>query len=297
VPAQLGVLGIARTLADAGVIRSQVGFAALALLRGTARSLKAGEYEIPRGASVLAVLQLIEVGKVKPHFIVLPEGATVRDLARELQAQGIARADDVLRLASSPFFAQSLGIEADGIEGYLFPDTYQVAKGMRVEEILGRMVHRLREKVATPEILARAKARGLNLNELLTFASIVEKEAVLPEERPVIAAVFWNRLRRHMPLQADPTVAYAVGKEGHPPTRADLQIDDPFNTYRYRGLPPSPIANPGLGTVEAVLSPAHVPYLYFVAQDARQHYFSTTLAEHEQAVARYRQSRARIGAL
>lgn len=297
IPPQQGLLDVARILADAGVIRSRPGFVALAVLRGTARLLKAGEYEIPRGATLLATLQLLEAGKVKPHLIVLPEGFTVRDLARQLEAEGIARAADVLRVASSPVFAQSLGIEASSVEGYLFPDTYQVTRGTRVEEILGRMVQRFRQKIATPDVLARAEARGLSLHELATLASIIEKEAVLPEEQPVIAGVFWNRLKRDMPLQADPTVAYAVGKDGRAPTREDLLVDHPFNTYRYRGLPPGPIGNPGRPAVEAALQPAPVPYLYFVSIDDRQHHFSTTLEEHQRAVARYRQNRPRAGAL
>jgi UPF0755 protein len=234
---------------------------------------------------------------VKPHLIVLPEGFTVRELARQLEAEGIARAADVLQVASDPFFAQSLGLDAQGLEGYLFPDTYRVTKGMRVEEVLGRMVHRFREKIATPELLAEAAARGLSLHELVTFASIVEKEAVVPEERPLIAGVFWNRLHRDMPLQADPTVAYAVGKDGRAPTRDDLQVHSPFNTYRHHGLPPGPIANPGRASIEATLAPAKVPYLYFVSVDDRHHYFSVSLDEHNQAVARYRASRGRGGAL
>jgi UPF0755 protein len=145
--------------------------------------------------------------------------------------------------------------------------------------------------------LTRLQAHGLSLHELVTLASIVEKEAVLAEERPVIAGVFWNRLRRDMPLQADPTVAYAVGKDGRAPTRDDLQVDHPFNTYRNRGLPPGPIANPGLAAIQAVLSPAKVPYLYFVSIDDRQHHFSTTLEEHQQAVLRYRQAKTRARAL
>jgi len=297
VPPQLGLLGIARLLADQGVIRSPYAFVALALLRGTARSLKAGEYEIPRHATLLTTLQLLEAGKVKPHVIVLPEGFTVRELARQLEAEGIAGSADVLRVATSPFFARSLGIEADAVEGYLFPDTYQLTKGMRVEEILGRMVQRFREQIATPEVLDRARQLGLSLHELVTLASIIEKEAVLPAERPIIAGVFWNRLRRAMPLQADPTVAYAVGKDGQAPTREDLLVDHPFNTYRNRGLPPGPIGSPGRASVEAALRPARVPYLYFVSIDHRQHYFSTTLEEHRQAVARSRLSRARAGAL
>lgn len=297
IPPQQGLFAVARLLRDAGVIRSPLAFATLAVLRGTARSLKAGEYEIPRGASLLATLQLIEAGKVKPHLIVLPEGATVRELAHQLESEELARAADVLQLASDRFFAQSLGLEAPGLEGYLFPDTYRVTKGTRVEEILGRMVHRFREKIATPEVLAQAAARGLSLHELVTFASIVEKETAVPEERAIIAGVFWNRLHRAMPLQADPTVAYAVGKEGRAPTREDLQVDSPFNTYRYRGLPPSPIANPGRAAIAAALEPANVPYLYFVSIDDRHHHFSATLDEHNQAVARYRANRGRSGTL
>ena len=295
IPPQQGLLGVAQLLGEAGVIRSRLAFVALALLRGTARSLKAGEYEIPQGASLLTTLQLIETGKVRPHLIVLPEGFTIRELARQLETEGIAAAGDVQRLATDPFFTQGLGVEADSLEGYLFPDTYRVTRGMRVEEILGRMVQRFREKIGTPEVRAQASARGLSLHALVTLASIIEKEAVVPDERPLIAGVFWNRLRRDMPLQADPTVAYAVGRDGRAPTREDLQVDHPFNTYRYRGLPPGPIANPGRASIDAALAPASVPYLYFVAIDERRHHFSATLEEHNQAVARYRQIRGRGG--
>jgi UPF0755 protein len=294
--AQQGLLQIARVLAERGVIRSQPAFVALAVVRGTARSLKAGEYEVPQGASLVTVLELLEAGKVKPHLVMIRGGATARDVARLLEEEGLARAADVLEVAQSPAFAQSLGVEAEGLEGYLFPDTYQVTKGMRVEEILGRMVQRFREKVATPEVLARAGERGLTLHALVTLASIIEKESGVSEELPIIAGVFWNRLKRDMLLQADPTVAYAVGKDGRAPTREDLLVDHPFNTYRYRGLPPGPIGSPGRPAVEAALAPAPVPYLYFVAIDDRRHHFSATLDEHNQAVARYRQIR-RSGAL
>jgi UPF0755 protein len=297
IPPHQGLLDVARLLVDQGVIGSRMAFVGLALVRGTARSLKAGEYEVPRGASLLATLQLLEQGRVKPHLIVLPEGSSARDLARLIEAEGLGRSADVLLLVSNPRFAQSLGIEADGLEGYLFPDTYRLTKGMAVGEILARMVQRFREKVATTATLARARARGLSLHELVTLASIIEKEAAVESERRVIAGVFWNRLRQNMPLQADPTVAYAVGKDGRAPTRADLQVDHPFNTYRNRGLPPGPIANPGLASVDAALAPADVPYLFFVSIDGSQHHFSTTLEEHNRAVARYRQSRPRSGAL
>jgi UPF0755 protein len=190
--------------------------------------------------------------------------------------------------------AWSLGVEAGSLEGYLFPDTYQVTKGTRVEEILARMVQRFRERAGTADVVIRARQRGMTLHELVTLASIVEKETALAPERPIIARVFLNRLERDMPLQADPTVAYAMGREGRAPTREELQSDHPYNTYRNRGLPPGPIGSPGRLAIDAVLEPANVPYLYFVAIDDRAHHFSTTLEEHNQAVARYRLYRARL---
>jgi UPF0755 protein len=145
----------------------------------------------------------------------------------------------------------------------------------------------------TPDIRARARQRGLGVHQLLTLASIIEREAVVRDERRLISAVFWNRLNLGMPLQADPTVQYAVGKERRALTRADLVADHPYNTYVHAGLPPGPIASPGLSAIEAVLDPAPVTYLYFVAKDDQRHHFSTSAAEHNTAVARYRLTRNR----
>jgi len=161
---------------------------------------------------------------------------------------------------------------------------------MSVEDMLGRMVQRTRAKL-TPELRARAAARGLGVHQLLTLASIIERESVAREEMRVISGVFWNRLRRDMPLQADPTVQYALAKERRTLTRADLAVDHPYNTYVHRGLPPGPIASPGLDAIAAALDPAPVKYLYFVAVDNRRHHFSATVEEHNAAVARYRLSR------
>lgn len=291
IPPKQGVFRIARHLDEAGVIRSSTGFALLSALRGSARSLKAGEYEVPKNATTLTVLRLIESGKVKPHLVRFPEGATLGDLARILEAERLAKAEEIIRLAHDRGVLQTLGVEGASLEGYLFPDTYYFFKGVLPQDILARMVHRLRETL-TVELLATAQSRGLTLHQLLTLASIIEKEAVIPEEQPVISAVFWNRLRRGMPLQADPTVKYALGNNDQALTLTDLQVDSPFNTYRYRGLPPSPIASPGKAAILAVLSPAKVNYLYFVSMDGRRHFFSTTLDQHNSAVAKYRLARA-----
>lgn len=290
-PAHGGTLDVGRRLEEAGVVRNRHAFLALAAARGTWRSLRAGEYEIPQGATSLTVLRLVEGGRVRQHAVLHPEGATVAELARLLEQMRLATAADVLRAANDPAFLAAHGVDAPSVEGYLFPDTYYFVKGMRPDEILGRMVQRLGTKLG-PDVAGRAGERGLTVHQLLTLASIIEREAVAPEETRIIAGVFWNRLRRDMPLQADPTVQYAVGKERRALTRADLAAEHPYNTYRNAGLPPGPIASPGLRAIEAALDPAPVAYLYFVAVDDHRHHFSTTVHEHNRAVARYRLSRA-----
>jgi UPF0755 protein len=287
IPAHEGVLGIATRLAEADVVHSRVAFLALTAGRGRLRHLKAGEYEIPRNATTLDVVDLLASGRVRQHVVLHPEGATISELARVLENERLGRAEDIVRAASDERLLRTLDISGPSVEGYLFPDTYQLVRGLAPEEILRRMVQRLRGKL-NPEVIARARDRGLDVHQLLTLASIIEREAVDPEEQRLISAVFWNRLRRDMPLQADPTVQYAVAKERQTLTRADLATDHPYNTYTRRGLPPGPIASPGLGAIQAAVDPAPVDYLYFVARDDRRHTFSTTVAEHNRAVMRYR---------
>lgn len=294
IPPHARLRDIAQRLGAEGVIRSPGGFIALSLVQGQARRLKAGEYEFPPGAAMPAVLRQLAAGGVRQHLVLHPEGATLNELARTLAADRLASARELERAASDPVFLNTLGVQAPSLEGYLFPDTYQFVRGMTPEEILARMVQRLFAKL-TPEIRERARARGISLHQLLTLASIVEREAAVRDERALIAAVFWNRLGREMPLQADPTVQYAVRKERGAPTRTDLETDHPYNTYRRPGLPPGPIASPGMASIEAVLDPAPVSFLYFVAVDDQRHQFSTTLEQHNAAVARYRQTRARGG--
>jgi len=292
IPAHAGILAIAGALGRADVVRSRTGFVLLSVARGSARWLQAGEYEVERGTTTLGVLRLLETGRVKQHVILHPEGATLAELARALEAERLASAGAIARLARDPAYLRGLGIDGASVEGYLFPDTYQLVRGMAPEEILTRMVQRGRAKLG-PDVARRAKARGLTVHQLLTLASIIEREAAVPEEMPLISAVFWNRLKLDMPLQADPTVQYALGKERRALTRADLLIDHPFNTYRRQGLPPGPIASPGLRAIEAALVPAAVKYLYFVAVDDRRHHFSITVEQHNAAVARYRLARDR----
>lgn len=291
IPPHEGLLGIANRLLEAQVIRSRAAFVAATFVRGAPRHLKAGEYEVPRDANTWAIIALLGSGRVRQHAILHPEGATVAELARALEAERLADADAVTRVATDRKFLDAHGIEGPSVEGYLFPDTYQFVRGMTPEEMLGKMVQRMRAKLTT-EMRGRARDMGLNTHQLLTLASIIEREAIVKDEQRVIAAVFWNRLKIGMPLQADPTVQYAVAKERRALSRADLTVDHPYNTYVHPGLPPGPIASPGLGAIQAALDPAPVKYLYFVASDDQRHHFSTTMQEHNAAVTRYRLSRA-----
>ena len=293
IPPQEGVFHIATRLRDAGAVRSAWAFLAVTAVRGRLRALKPGEYEFPKGASTFTVARMVQNGRVRQHPVLHPEGATIAELARALETAHLARADDVLRVAHDPAFLTAHGIEAPSAEGYVFADTYQFVRGMRAEDILGRMIKRTRMKL-TQDIVTRARARGLTVHMLLTLASIVEREAAVVDEQRLIAAVFWNRLQIDMPLQADPTAQYAVGKDRRTLTRADLLSENPYNTYRHPGLPPGPIASPGMGAIEATLDPAPVKYLYFVAvsADGRRHHFSTTVEEHNAAVTRYRMTRS-----
>jgi UPF0755 protein len=295
IPPHEGILGIAGRLADADVIRSRLAFLATAVARGVFRSLKAGEYEVPQNATTWTVVSLLESGHVRQRAVLHPEGATVAELGRLFETEQLAAADVIARVAGDKKFLAVHGIEAPNAEGYLFPDTYQFVRGMTPEEMLGRMIQRMRTKL-TPAIRERARARGLSVHELLTLASIIEREAVVKDEQRLISAVFWNRLRIGMPLQADPTVQYALSKERRALSRADLLVDHPYNTYVRPGLPPGPIASPGLGAIEAALDPAPVKYLFFVAQDDKRHHFSMSIDEHNRAVARYRRMRTAEGA-
>jgi UPF0755 protein len=289
IPPQQSALQIALSLQEAGAIRSPEGFLVLSLVRGTIGSLKAGDYEVPRRASTAGVLALLESGRVRPLPVVHPEGATVAELARVLERAGLADAGEVLQTASDPEFLWRHGVAAPTAEGYLWPDTYHFVRGMPVAEILGRMVQRMHAKLS-PDLRERARARKVTIHELLTLASIIEREAVVRDEQPLMSAVFWNRLRIGMPLQADPTVQYAVGKDRQLLRRSDLTQDHPYNTYTRVGLPPGPIASPGLAAIEAAVEPAPVDYLYFVKKDAQRHRFSKTMEEHNAAAAEYRAS-------
>ncbi len=291
VPQGATTAGIAALLEEEGVIRSPLAFRLLVRLRGSDGRLQAGTYRLGPGMAPSAIAAKLERGEVVTRAFTIPEGLSAEEIARLLASRGFGSEAELLRAFSDPEPVADL-LPADRsalrypLEGYLFPDTYRVAAGTPARALAAAMVDRFRQ-AWTPDLEARARELGLTVHEVVTLASIVEEEAQLAEERPLIAGVYLNRLRRGMPLQADPTVQYALRKFGQRVLLADLQVDSPYNTYRRTGLPPGPIASPGLDSLRAVLHPADVPYLFFVARPDGSHAFAVTLDEHNANVARY----------
>jgi UPF0755 protein len=283
----------ADSLANKGFIQWPGLFRAYAMLRGDDRSIQPGTYALQHGMSYADLLHALQEGEGLERRVTIPEGYALRDIVPLLsQALGVPE-DSVRAAVRDSALRQELGAPAATLEGYLFPDTYLFAYGTPARSAVRMMTARF-EQIWKPEWNERLQQLGMSRNDVMTIASIVEKEARLPEERPVISAVYHNRLRRHMPLQADPTIQYALGEHHDRVLYKDLEIDSPYNTYRHPGLPPGPIASPGRASIEAALYPAHVPYLFFVAHPDGHHEFRTTFEGHKAArreVRRERQAR------
>ncbi len=282
----------ARELYGAGIIRNARDFALLATIKGAHRRVKAGEYHFITPIRPLAVIDKLVKGETRKYHVTIPEGYTTREIATLLEREGLAEKEAFIKRASDAGLVASSGREGDTFEGYLFPDTYQLTRGLPEEEIIYMMVARFKE-VYTESITARGAKLGLTRREIVTLASIIEKESGNRDERRHISAVFHNRLKRGMPLQSDPTVIYGITNFDGNLTRRHLRTRTPYNTYLFYGLPPGPIANPGKGSLEAAVDPAKREYLYFVSKNDGSHYFSKSLKEHNRAVERYQKRRRR----
>ncbi len=286
---------IGRDLRALGLVRHEAVFCALVRLRGVAGEVKAGEYTLDGPLTLEQILELLVRGAALRRDVTFPEGRNLREMAALAAEQAEVPRDEFLAAARDPAPMRDLDPQAKDLEGYLFPDTYDVAPGRASGAVLvARMVLRFREVVA-PE-LPRVRQSGRSLREVVTLASLVELETARADERPRIAAVFLNRLARRMPLQTDPTVIYALRLaeryDGNI-RKGDLRIDSPYNTYRYAGLPPGPIAAPGREALRAVLAPAVGDELFFVSRNDGSHQFSRTLREHERAVDVFQRKRSR----
>lgn len=280
---------IVRILTESGVLRFPVAFRILVTVTNTGTNLHHGEYVFPTPPSAFELWRKIASGDVAKYPVTIPEGANIYDIARILGELELADPSSFILGATSSGLASRLDIPGDTVEGFLYPDTYLLVKDMQVEEILRVMVREFREKF-TSEMEEEAAAKGLTIKQVVTIASIIEKETGVDAEKPLISSVIHRRLRRGMPLQMDPTVIYGLKKFNGNLTRKDLRTRNSYNTYLNPGLPPGPISNPGLSSLMAALHPADTHYLYFVSRNDGSHQFSQTLAEHNRAVEAYQKN-------
>ena len=280
------VVGILR---KGGVLPHPLAFRALVLLTFSGRRLHYGEYAFPTPPSAFDAWRRLASGDVIKYEVTVPPGANLYDVAKLLKEKRLSTAEAFLAAAASPAVLGRLEIPGESAEGYLFPDSYLLVKPVTPEEILEFMVRQFRRKIP-PDVEKRAREAGLSPHQVVTIASIIEKETGVEEEKPIVSAVIRNRLALGMPLQMDPTVIYGVKRFDGTVTRKDLRTPGPYNTYMNRGLPPGPIANPGFAALDAALNPSKVEYLFFVSKNDGSHAFSRTLPEHNQAVEQFRRA-------
>jgi UPF0755 protein len=287
----MGLGKVARALERAELIRDARAFSLLARVQGSDRAIHAGEYELTPSLSPSEILAHLRSGQVRTYAVSLPEGIRATEIAERLARSGLTDAGAFLEATTSdPEFAHSLGIEAGSLEGYLYPETYRVPRDLPPKALAQVLVDQFDE--VWKGIEPRAKDIGLSKHQIVTLASIVEKETAKPEERPLIAAVFLNRLERGMRLETDPTVIYGIQNFDGNLRRVHLNDSkNPYNTYRIAGLPPGPIASPGADALEAVVNPADSDYLFFVSRNDGSHHFSRTYREHVNAVNKYQRQR------
>jgi UPF0755 protein len=279
---------IARDLQREGVIRNSTAFLMLQYAKGL-RTLKAGEYKFDQPANAADVWHRLVQGDVYARTVVVPEGYNIYDIAAAVEQAGLGPASDFVTAAQSDLFLlRDVDPSAKSLEGYLFPDTYQFTRIDSAHDIAAAMVHRFKQEAQKIGLLGNA-----DTHRIVTMASIVEKETADPKERPMVAGVYYNRLDKHMALAADPSVIYAAllaGRYRGTIYASDLQFDSPYNTYKYPGLPPGPIANPGVASLEAAMHPAQTDFLYFVSDNNGHHRFARDLEEHARNVAAYRRA-------
>jgi UPF0755 protein len=287
------LLAVAARLEDSGLVRSRLAFQLLARWRGAAELLQTGEYEFSPALAPDDILTRIVEGRVLTYEVVLPEGFTLTQIAERLAAAGLVDRGTFLATARDPQTARKLGVGGEDLEGYLFPETYRLPRGLSPVDVARVMVEQFLQVWREIEPLARSM--DFSMKDVVTLASIVEKETGAPEERSIIASVFLNRMERGMRLETDPTVIYGIPDFDGNLRRQDLENgDNPYNTYKIRGLPPGPIASPGRDALRAVVEPARSDFLFFVSRNDGTHVFSRTYAEHTRAVERFqRGSRSR----
>lgn len=281
-----------RMLNESGIINNPFKYRILARLKGYDKRVQAGEYVLSASLSPIEILDKLVSGKVRLHRVTIPEGHNLKQIAALVEEAGFENRDIFYTAATNSELVRRLGIEAKTFEGYLFPDTYSFPRTASAEEIITAMVQRQRQ-VFLPEWHAQAEKMGLSTHQVLTLASIIEKETGAAQERPLISSVFHNRLKKGMRLETDPTVIYGLKDFNGNLTRKHLRTKTPYNTYKIKGLPPGPIASPGAEAIKAALFPAETNYLFFVSKKDTTHHFSANFKDHERAVRKYQLRRQR----
>ena len=280
---------IAKRLVEQKLIRSESAFRLIVRHRGTGKRLRAGIYALRRNMALWHIVDELEKGQVTLVGLTVPEGLTTSAVAQLWETAGFGTAAAFREATESPCLLKAYGLEGKTVEGYLFPNTYKFAKGTTAETAVQMMLNGFKQRW-TETFDEEAQNLGLTRHEIVTLASVIEKEAQSESERPRIASVFHNRLKQKWRLQADPTVLYALGNPKRLLTRADLSVDSPYNTYKHKGLPPGPIANPGIDSIIAALRPETTDYFYFVAIGEGKHHFSKTLSEHNKMIRKIRRA-------
>jgi len=286
IPSGTGPNAIGQKLIAAGVVRDDLTFRTALLVSGRARALKAGEYRFDAPMHALDVIDKIARGDVYKRLLTFREGLTIIEMAQVFEDKQFGKAEAFSKAALNTRLIADLDPDARDLEGYLFPETYSLPRDTPASVVIEQMVAGFK-KALTADMRESAKQHGLSIREMVTLASLVEKETGAADERPLVAAVYLNRMKERMPMQADPTVIYALEKAGKYNgnlSRDSLQFDSPYNTYKYPGLPPGPIAAPGKASLAAAAKPAEVDYLYFVSKNDGTHVFASTLAEHNKNV-------------
>ena len=289
IPAGAGSRTIGDRLVQAGIVRDALSFRVSVSISGKGRGLQAGEYRFDRAMTPMEAIDKLARGDVYVINITFPEGLTMAEMGKIVESHGLGPASAFVTAAHDPSPITPLDPAARDLEGYLFPETYLLPRRTDARRIVRLMTDRF-ERVFTTELRQAAEARGWTVRQAVTLASIIEEEASRPEERALVAAVYANRLRIGMALQCDPTVIYALTRAGKYTgnlRREDLAFDSPYNTYRYPGLPPGPIASPGRASLEAAVHPAQVDFLYFVSRNDGSHAFARTLEEHNRNVQKW----------
>jgi UPF0755 protein len=283
-------LATSERLHKTGLIKHPLKFRLLARLKGFEKRIQAGEYLLSTAMSPNAILEKLVQGKVNLHKITIPEGSNIYQVAAISAEAGFGTKTEFVRLATDSALVHKKGIEADTFEGYLFPDTYYFPKGETSRKIISKMVERFWAKFR-PEWILQSQELGFTIHQVVSLASIIEKETGAAFERPIISSVFHNRLKKGMRLESDPTVIYGIKNFDGDLTRKHLTTKTPYNTYKIKGLPAGPIANPGMASLEAALYPADTDYLFFVSKRDATHKFSTNLKDHNNAIRKYQLKR------